>query len=458
MRAALANAERIIPLYIHAPDEEAPWQPGAASRWWLHHSLTALDGELSKLGCNLILRSGTSLTELEDIVKASDATSVYWNNLYEATARERDQQVQLALQEQGLLVARYDSSLLFKPGHIQTNDGKPYTVFTPFWRKALSQMRLQSPERSPTAIHAVKGLRSLPIDALRLLPAIPWDKDFYSLWKPGENGGHKHLMHFIEQSISNYKISRDRPDQYGTSRISPHLHFGELSPRQVVWAATQAAIAAPGADTGVEVFVREIGWREFAYHLLFHFPHTTQQPLRQAFDHFPWKRGDGDDFRAWCRGNTGIPLVDAGMRELWHTGWMHNRVRMITASFLTKNQLISWQAGAAWFWDTLVDADLASNTLGWQWTAGCGADAAPFFRIFNPVTQGERFDPTETYIRKWCPELAALPVGAAHAPWKFATKTNAAARFTLGADYPRPIADLAQSRRDALDAWQKIRG
>jgi deoxyribodipyrimidine photo-lyase len=278
------------------------------------------------------------------------------------------------------------------------------------------------------------------------------------VWTPGEDGGHEQLTYFIEQCISNYQAGRDRPDQQGTSRVSPHLHFGELSPQQIVWAANQASIASPGADTGVEVFIREIGWREFAHHLLFHFPHTADQPLREAFQHFPWKQGDGDDFLAWCHGKTGIPLVDAGMRELWNTGWMHNRVRMITASFLTKNQLISWRAGAAWFWDTLVDADLASNTLGWQWTAGCGADAAPFFRIFNPVSQGERFDPAERYIRKWCPELAVLPPGAAHAPWKFAAKTNVAGSFTLGVDYPQPVADLLQSRRDALEAWQKIRG
>jgi deoxyribodipyrimidine photo-lyase len=225
----------------------------------------------------------------------------------------------------------------------------------------------------------------------------------------------------------------------------------------VVWAASQVAIEQPRAQAGAEAFVREIGWREFAGHLLFHFPETQHRPLRPAFDNFPWQDGEGEAFEAWCRGNTGIPMVDAGMRELWHTGWMHNRVRMIVASFLTKNQLISWRAGAAWFWDTLVDADLASNTLGWQWTAGCGADAAPFFRIFNPVSQGERFDPDEHYIRKWCPELARLPQGAAYAPWKLSTQALAEAGITLGDQYPQPLVDLNLSRREALEAWQQIR-
>jgi deoxyribodipyrimidine photo-lyase len=423
----------------------------------LHHSLAALDRQLRLLGCKLIIRSGASLVELEQIIKTTNATSVYWNNLYEPAARKRDSNVQSALQEDGIEVLRYNSSLLFEPGHIQTNDEKPYTVFTPFWRKALTQLHLQPPRPAPRAIPTIAGLRSLPLETLQLLPAIPWDKNFYSVWTPGEDGGHTQLTQFIEQCISNYQVSRDRPDQQGTSRVSPHLHFGELSPQQIVWAANQASIAAPGADTGVEVFVREIGWREFAHHLLFHFPHTAEQPLRQAFAHFPWKHGDGDDFQAWCQGNTGIPLVDAGMRELWNTGWMHNRVRMITASFLTKNQLISWRAGAAWFWNTLVDADLANNTLGWQWTAGCGADAAPFFRIFNPVSQGERFDPDEAYIKKWCPELAALPAGTAHAPWKLGAKTDTSDIFRAAINYPQPIVDLAQSRRDALEAWQRIR-
>ncbi len=424
----------------------------------MHHSLAALDEQLQTLGCRLIIRAGSSLGALEEIIKASGASTVYWNKLYEPATRERDQRIQGALQNQGIEVCRYNGALLFEPERIQTNDGKAYTVFTPFWRKALSQLQLQAPTPAPVTIPACMELRSLAINALQLLPAIAWDKDFYCMWTPGENGGHSRIDSFIDHCISAYKVGRDRPDQQGTSRVSPHLHFGELSPRQVVWAATQAAIATPGADTGVEVFIREIGWREFAHHLLFHFPHTAEQPLRQAFEYFPWKNGDGDDFKAWCHGSTGIPLVDAGMRELWNTGWMHNRVRMITASFLTKNQLISWQAGAAWFWDTLVDADLASNTLGWQWTAGCGADAAPFFRIFNPVSQSKRFDPDATYIKKWCPELAALAADTAHAPWKVTAQATTADIFRTGINYPQPIVDLAQSRRDALEAWQKIRG
>jgi deoxyribodipyrimidine photo-lyase len=423
----------------------------------LHHSLAALDTQLQALGCRLIIRAGSSLHELNKIIKSSNASSVYWNNLYEPATRTRDQHVQSALQQQGIQSFTYNGSLLFDPECIRTNEGNPYTVFTPFWRKALSLLQLSTPSAVPAAIPACTELHSKPIASLQLLPSIPWDKDFYAIWKPGEDEAHQRMSDFMDCCISTYKVGRDRPDQHGTSRLSPHLHFGELSPRQVIWAANQAAIATPRADTGAEVFVREIGWREFAHHLLFHFPQTADQPLRPAFAKFPWKQGKGNDFEAWCRGNTGIPLVDAGMRELWHTGWMHNRVRMVTASFLTKNQLISWQAGARWFWDTLVDADLASNTLGWQWTAGCGADAAPFFRIFNPVSQGERFDPDESYIRKWCPELTPLPAGGAYAPWKNGPNTSNAERFALGIDYPHPVLDLAESRREALEAWQKIR-
>ena len=340
---------------------------------------------------------------------------------------------------------------------MRTNAGKPYTVFTPFWRKLLSQLEQRKPSPPPASIPTGNAPPSLPIDSLHLLPAIRWDTSFHSVWVPGEDGAHQRIDEFTEHSIQSYGEGRDRPDRNGTSKLSPHLHFGELSPQQVVWAARQTGTTRPRAETGTEVFLREIGWREFAHHLLFHFPHTTNEPLREAFNNFPWRNAKGEEFSAWCQGRTGIPLVDAGMRELWHTGWMHNRVRMITASFLTKNQLIRWQAGANWFWDTLVDADLANNTLGWQWTAGCGADAAPFFRIFNPVSQGERFDPDESYIRRWCTELAILPAGAAHKPWKYAEQAGTKAPFRLGIDYPAPIVDLGQSRRDALEAWQEIR-
>ena len=291
---------------------------------------------------------------------------------------------------------------------------------------------------------------------LALLPSINWDAGFHTTWLPGEAGALARAQTFIAHSMTEYGTARDRPDQPSTSRLSPHLHFGEISPRRLLHLI---ATAFGNPSQGVaEHYVRELGWREFGYHLLHHFPHTPDAPLDERFSAFPWAT-DGVEaaLAAWQRGQTGIPLVDAGMRELWHTGWMHNRVRMVVASLLTKNLLIPWQSGARWFWETLVDADLASNTLGWQWTAGCGADAAPYFRVFNPVLQGQRFDPDGAYVRHWCPELARLPDKYLQQPWTAPQNVLAAAGIRLGRDYPQPIVDLAQSRAQALAAWERIK-
>lgn len=445
LQMAVAAADRIVPLFIHAPDEEAPWQPGAASNWWLHHSLAALHRALQDRGGELIVRSGDSLRELERIIAATGADSVYWSRLYEPAIIERDRQVQTLLAARGIDTHDCNAALLFEPGDILNKAGTPYKVFTPFWREALSRLTLAAPVPAPVTITTPDGLSSLALEDLQLLPSIRWDQGLHEMWTPGEDSALERLEKFVGTDAGEYKDTRNRPDVSGTSRLSPHLHFGEISPRQVMWAARHAAAESAAADQGIEVFLSEIGWREFAHHLLVHFPHTVSEPLRDNFKNFPWRSGAGADFDAWCEGRTGIPLIDAGMRELWHTGWMHNRVRMIVASLLTKNQLIDWQAGARWFWDTLVDADLASNTLGWQWTAGCGADAAPFFRIFNPVRQGEKFDPDEIYIRRWCPELADIAQGKGHAPW------------LIDASAMTPIVDLAESRTIALEAYRQIR-
>ncbi len=386
----------IVPVYIWAPDEEGGWPPGAASRWWLGRSLAALGAGLEKRGSRLIVRVGPTTDALQRLAADTGAEAVFWNRRYEPAAVARDRQVKADLRRMGIRAESFNGSLLFEPWTISNQAGEPFRVFTAFWRACLSRAvaapakdaskRLRAPDHWPS---------SLPIAELPLEPVIDWASGFREVWQPGEAGARKQLDRFQSEALTGYGGNRDRPDMAGTSRLSPHLHFGEVSPAQV-WRAVPA---------GSYAYLRQIVWREFAYHLLFHFPESPERPLRGEFGAFPWKR-DAGLLRLWQRGKTGYPLVDAGMRELWRTGWMHNRVRMVAASFLVKHLLTSWQEGAAWFWDTLVDADLANNTLGWQWVAGCGADAAPYFRIFNPAIQAAKFDPRGDYVRRWAPACA----------------------------------------------------
>jgi deoxyribodipyrimidine photo-lyase len=310
---------------------------------------------------------------------------------------------------------------------------------------------------APSAIPTGQAPDSLDIGQLKLLPELPWADGFAEFWTPGEAGGLERLDTFVDGVLQDYAEGRNHPDRVATSKLSAHLHFGEVSPRQVAVAVMQATAGRAVLDTSAEKYLAEIGWREFAHSLLYHFPETTEKPLYTKFYSFPWRDGNNADYRAWCSGSTGIPFIDAGMRELWQTGWMHNRVRMVVASFLTKNQMVSWREGASWFWDTLVDADLASNTLGWQWAAGCGADAAPFFRIFNPVRQGERFDTEGLYVRQWCPELSDLATKQLQQPWTVPEAQLQDAGITLGKDYPLPVIDVSQSRKDALEAYALMR-
>lgn len=456
LNEAIATCDRVLPLYIQAPEEEAPWAPGAASNWWLHASLAALDQALRGRGSRLILARGESLETLGRAAKAIGATRVFWNRLYDPSARERDARIKVALRERGLHCQSHKAALLFEPWEVRTGAGEPYRVFSAFWRRCAPGLRglepLPTPERMPPA----PEYPSDDLSALGLLPPIPWDLGLQERWRPGEAAALAQARSFIAEGLPGYGAQRDLPAIAGTSSLSPHLHFGEIGPRQVL-----ALIAEQHGDPQgpvAEPFVREILWREFAHHLLFHFPDTPDQPLDPRFARLPWREDrDGILLRAWQRGRTGVPLVDAGMRELWHTGWMHNRVRMVVASFLTKNLRLPWQEGARWFWDTLVDADLASNTLGWQWSAGCGADAAPYFRIFNPVRQGERFDPTGAYVRRWCPELAGLPATYVHRPWAAPESVIQGAGVRLGLDYPHPVVDLSQSRAEALEAFGTIK-
>lgn len=450
---ALADGHRVLPVYVHAPQEDDGWAPGAASRWWLHHSLDALGSDLATRGARLVLRRGGSAAALLDVAAATKASAVYWNRLYEPAATARDAAVRAALEARGVSVTSTPGHLLFEPGTVLTRGGEPYRVFKPFWKACTGMLdRLPTPmaaaDRIPGPDRRVDGES---LDALALLPRIAWDSGLEESWRPGERGGVDRLEH-LEGVLGDYGRDRDRPDVEGTSRLSPHLHFGELSPLQVL---TAARLAADGA-AGSAAFVRELGWREFAHHLLFHFPRTTDEPLDARFGRLDWRRDD-DELRAWQRGRTGFPIVDAGMRELWHTGWMHNRVRMIVASLLTKNLFMPWREGARWFWDTLVDADLANNSLGWQWTAGCGADAAPYFRVFSPVLQAEKFDPGRRYIRRWVPELARLPDKWIHCPWAAPAAVLAEAGVRLGRDYPLPVVDPKGSRDEALRRFAALK-
>ena len=450
LAAAVATGLPVVPVYVHAPDEEAPWAPGAASNWWLHHSLAALDADLRARGSRLIVRRGPTAAALDALIAETGATIVVWNRLYEPAIVSRDTAIKASLRERGIEARSFNAGQLVEPWEIATGGGGPYRVFTPFWRNLSARITPTAPT-APAARVETPALSSVPLDDLGLRPAIPWDVGFPAHWTPGEAGALAALETFLDGAVGPYASDRDRPDRPGTSRLSPHLHFGEIGPRQVVHALHQQ-----GLDERAAPFVRELGWREFSTHLLHHYPRTCDAPLNAEFERFPWAEPDPATLRAWQRGRTGIPIVDAGMRELWSTGWMHNRVRMIVASFLTKNLRYHWLHGARWFWDTLVDADLANNTQGWQWSAGSGADAAPYFRIFNPVLQGERFDPEGTYVKRHVAELSRLPAKVIHKPWTL-RPTELAALGLDATPYARPIVDLAASREAALAAYHGMR-
>ncbi|TVQ88454.1 MAG: deoxyribodipyrimidine photo-lyase [Chromatiaceae bacterium] len=464
---AAAGAERLLPVYIHAPSEESPWEPGAASRWWLHHSLAALDADLRARGSRLLIARGPSLATLRRLAAQTGASAVHWNRCYEPALIQRDAGIKQALRAAGLACHSHNAALLFEPWQFKTSGDRPYRVFSAYWRRCQATLAdlpapLPIPPTLPPWPSGLTNPAGEPLTALALLPRIHWDNGLAACWHPGEAGAAARLAAFAAGPAQDYASARDLPAVAGTSRLSPHLHFGEIGPRQVLaHLRAQAPVLESAADADanrLEPFLRELGWREFSQQLLYHFPATPDQPLDQRFARFPWDAPDEAALRAWQRGRTGIPIVDAGMRELWHSGWMHNRVRMLVASLLTKNLRRPWQDGARWFWDTLVDADLANNTQGWQWTAGCGADAAPYFRIFNPVRQGERFDPDAVYVARWCPELARLPARHRHAPWAAPAALLAQAGVRLGQDYPRPIVDLAASRQAALAAFEQIKG
>jgi deoxyribodipyrimidine photo-lyase len=453
LREALSRGP-VIPVYIWSPEDEGRWAPGAASRWWLHQSLESLGAALTRKGSRLILRRGAIVKELRALVRKTGARAVYFSQRYEPDARVLEKRLLKELGRVGVEARAFTGGLLYEPDAIRNRSGRPFQVFTQYWRTCISQREPDEPLPAPRKINAPKRWpASCALGDLRLEPEIDWAGGLRKAWRPGEGGAAKRLKRFVDEALADYNAAREVPATAGTSRLSPHLHFGEISPREVWNAVGRAGMESVSAThRGEEAYLRELGWREFAHHLLWHFPKTPGKPLRKQFSKFPW-RSDAKGLRAWQRGRTGYPLVDAGMRELWRTGWMHNRVRMVVASFLVKDLLLPWQEGARWFWDTLVDADLANNTLGWQWSAGCGADAAPYFRIFNPVLQGKKFDPQGTYVRQWVPELARLPDRWIHRPWEAPSDVLAESRVKPDRTYPRPIVDHSEARDRALDAF-----
>lgn len=460
LAAAVARGGPVVPVYILDDAAAGPWAPGGAARWWLHGSLTALGTDLGLRGSRLVLRRGPADAVLDQLIAETQAEAVYWNRCYEPWAIARDTAIKGRFGGTGIDVQSFNAALLVEPWALKTREGRPYQVFTPFWRALRASREPAPPVPAPDSIPAPSTWpRSDDLAAWRLLPAVPdWAGGLRDEWRPGERSARVRLDEFVRNSVLDYAEARNGPGTAGTSRLSPHLQFGEIGPRQIWHGVVSASLSKTGdpLSAGAETFLTEIAWREFSYHLLFHYPGLPERPLREVFARFPWV-DDPKRLRAWQRGLTGYPMVDAGMRELWSTGWMHNRVRMIAASFLVKDLLIDWRHGQAWFWDTLVDADLANNAASWQWVAGCGADAAPYFRVFNPVLQGAKFDPHGAYVRRWVPEIARLPDRFVHAPWRASPIELADAGVVLGRTYPRPVVDHADARRNAIRIYKGLR-
>jgi deoxyribodipyrimidine photo-lyase len=457
LHAASKTGAPVICLYA-LDEQSAGIRPlGGAVRWWLAQSLRALQASLKAIGGTLVLRRGRAADVIAAVAREVDAAHVFWNEIAQVPHLAVADEVIAFLADLNVGAQSFDGDLLARPASVRTKEGRGLRVFTPFWRRIVAMGDPAKPLPAP------KTLRSGPViagDALedwQFEPSQPdWAAGFRATWTPGEAAAHKQLRSFLKSRVGGYANDRDRPDRAGTSRLSPHLRFGEISPRQVWYAARFAAAEHPKVATDIDKLLSEVGWREFCRHLLFDVPDLAERNLQPAFDGFPW-RTDRKALRAWQRGQTGYPIVDAGMRELWHTGVMHNRVRMVVASFLVKHLLIDWREGEKWFWDTLVDADAGSNPANWQWVAGCGADAAPYFRVFNPILQGKKFDPDGLYVRRWVPELKAMPSKTIHEPWNASPLELGVAGVTLGKSYPMPIVDHKAGRERALKAYAATR-
>jgi deoxyribodipyrimidine photo-lyase len=463
LSAAVETGQPVLAIYIY--DDASPGlRPlGGASRWWLHHSLVALGRDLDEAGAALTILRGAAGTIVPELAQQIGATAVFWSRRYGGAERALDTQIKTSLGELGIGAQSCNDFLLVEPWEITTRSGDAFKVFTPFWRALRERGDPAPPLPRPrklagARVESTASLGVATLEKLDLLPTRPdWAGGLRETWMPGEEGARARLTQLIRSGLDGYADKRDRPDLVGTSRLSPHLHFGEIGIREVWHRVARAAADGKVAQADAQKFLSELAWREFSNHLLFHNPDLATRNFQPRFDAFPWV-SDRRRVRAWQRGQTGYPIVDAGMRELWHTGWMHNRVRMIAASFLIKHLLTDWRTGEAWFWDTLVDADAANNAASWQWVAGSGADAAPYFRIFNPVLQGRKFDPDGDYVRRWVPEIAGLPAAYIHAPWDAPQSVLATAKLELGRDYPEPIVELDEGRARALAAFETIKG
>lgn len=446
---SVAQNHQVLPIYILDDTNAKSDKMGSASRLWLHHSLSDLNMSLEG---KLSLYNGDPVTILRDIITRLPVKTVVWNRCYEPWRIARDKQIKSTLESDGITVKSFNGSLLWEPWQINKTDGTPYKVFTPFYRKGC--LTAEPPRdilSAPATLDLIRDQASLTISELNLTPKIGWDQSMLKHWTISETGAQDKLAEFIKQGLPYYKGGRDLPAKRYTSQLAPYLHFGQLSPNQV-W----HVVRHQGDDKHIDHFCSELGWREFSYHLLYHNPDVRTQNLQSKFDNFPWEE-NSKHLAAWQQGQTGVPMVDAGMRELWQTGYMHNRVRMIVGSFLVKNLRLHWHHGEQWFWDTLFDADHANNSASWQWVAGCGADAAPYFRIFNPVTQGQKFDTEGEYVRQWIPEIAALPNKYLFSPWEAPAEILDAANINLGNSYPQPVVDLKASREAALAAFASLK-
>lgn len=451
---AACDEGKIIPVFIYdsaAPDDQ---KPGGASQWWLHQSLQSLN---ERLNGHLQIFKGDAQKLIPQLLEQFGVERIFWNRCYEPWPIERDKKLKKQLKENDIKVKSFNASLLWEPGNIKNQSGDPYKVFTPYYKKGcLNQPEPRYPKAPPARItYAEVEDKGDGLESLQLLPSINWYAGIEEEWCPGEEGAADRLSEFLSEPADHYQEERDIPSVEGTSKLSAHLHWGEISPNQI-WYAIKGKFGDQ-ENKDIETFLSELGWREFSYYLLYHFPHIVDENFKEKFNHFNW-RYSKKELNAWQQGKTGIPIVDAGMRQLWQTGWMHNRVRMIVGSFLVKNLLMHWSQGEHWFWDCLVDADLASNTAGWQWVAGSGADASPYFRVFNPVLQGERFDKEGDYVRTFCPELKDIPKKYIHKPWDAPDDVLQKAGVALGDHYPEPLVDLKKSRQRALDAFDEIKG
>ena len=450
---AASGADALIPVFVAGDADEGAWPLGGAQRWWLARSLKAHAARLSALGSRLVIVEGEAAKVLSDLAKRLGATEVVWSRRFDPAGLAAERRVEAALDKLGIAWSGQLGNHLFDPEEIATKEGRPYQVYTPFSRNCRARPAPSKPRATPTALPPADGApKGVAIDALGLEPTIDWASGFRAMWTPGEETARLRLSAFSAGSLARYPVGRDEPASDGSSLLSPHLAFGEIGIRRI-WHAAAASTKSPPEST--DKFHAELLWREFATHVLYHFPRTDLAPLRPEFARFPW-RNDPEALKRWQQGRTGYPLVDAGMRQLWHTGWMHNRVRMVVASFLVKHLLLPWQDGARWFWDTLVDADLANNSLGWQWAAGCGADAAPYFRIFNPTSQAQKFDADAAYIKRWVPELKDVPAKSAVEPRDSAVLPGLGANSTAGGGYPLPMVDHAMARDRALAALASI--